>query len=132
MAKPAAKNHSELTVHLRHEEDGQLYTFRPGDPLPDWALKRIDNPYVRGTAVPDPKGASLVHAPHRAVGALPKRAEEESDEDGDSDGDESRPPENGPAASRERWAAYARTHKIEVRDAWKREDIIAACNERGV
>ncbi len=140
MAK--ATNRSEFTVHLRHHQgDGQLYSFGPGEELPDWALERITNPYVLHGETPDPSGASRVRAPRPVPRPAPRppqpprpaRDSEEGDADDDEDTslDPSRPPESGVGASREAWAQYASAHGIGVDGNWKREDIIAACKQHG-
>ena len=56
------------------------------------------------------------------------------DESADSDSDEADgpPPQSGPGASRRLWAEYAQAHDVVVEAAWKRDDIIAACQRAGI
>src|SRR5689334_21299213 len=93
----------DYAIHL-HGDDGQLHSFLPGDALPEWAAARIDNPYTRtdtDTAVGDVEEA---HEPEH--GGMP--------------------PRKGPGASRQVWQEYATSRGIDVKEDWKREDIIAA------
>lgn len=86
-------------VHLHH--DGVLHSFLPGDELPSWAAKRIDNPLTR-EATPTP---TEEHEPE-PTGGMPAKT--------------------GPGATRQAWEDYATSQGIEVDPDWKREDIIAA------
>ena len=102
----------DYAIHM-HGGNGQLYSFLPGDDLPDWAAARIDNPYTREETEP----AEVTDDPE---------VKQESDQHGDM------PPRKGPAATRQAWADYATNVKhIEVDADWKREDIIAAVDAQG-
>ncbi len=131
------KNHSDFAVHLHR--DGLLHTFRPGDPMPDWAAEMITNPYVLGGDKPDASAAAQVRAwapGHSAAGPAPAAAIDDTTDEPDADtapadGDPSRPAESGVGSTRTAWEEYARSKGIEVSADWKREDIIAACAQAG-
>ncbi|RJO74167.1 hypothetical protein D5S18_18615 [Nocardia panacis] len=103
-------------VHLHHE--GELHSFLPGDTVPEWAAERITNPH----AWEPPTGAPAVSV----------TAEEDEDADSDQGDLDGIPAQAGPGASRARWASYAVANGVAVEEAWKRDDIIAACEAAGV
>lgn len=126
------QNRSDFTVHLHR--DGVLHSFAPGQDVPDWAAKKITNPYVRGEDASDPRVPQQVTAA-RAPQPEPIPATSDAD-DPDADtapagGGLSRPPESGIGSGQPVWAEYARSKGIEVSADWKREDIIAACAKAG-
>ena len=53
-------------------------------------------------------------------------------QDGPLDHVDGPPPQGGPGASRKLWADYATANGVAVEFAWKRDDIIAACEKAGV
>jgi len=99
---------SSLVIHVSlFDETGNLHSFGPSDSVPDWARKRITNPSVWDGGHADP-------AP-----AVAKSSDEP-------------PPQGGPGASRKVWADWAARHNVDIEDAWKRDDIIEACEKAGV
>lgn len=86
---------------VHHLKDGVLHTVLPGEQFPAWAT--ITNPYLAGGKEPDADPAT-----------------------GDS-----APPQAGAGSGRDVWAAYAEQHGVKVEDGWKRDHIIAACEEAG-
>jgi len=49
-----------------------------------------------------------------------------------SSGDNDPPPLAGPGSGRARWAVYAVSHAVTIDDEMSRDEIVAACRERGV
>lgn len=99
---------ARLNVHVHvRKDDGTHEVFGPDDEVPAWAVAQITNPNVWDEAPTD-------------------RETEASEEDSEV------PPKGGPSATRERWADYAKSKGLAVRDEWKRDDIIAAMENAGL
>jgi hypothetical protein len=70
-------------------------------------------------------GGELTEAEQEAFDAL------ESDDESGASGGEA-PPKGGPGSGRDAWAAYAEANDVDVTDEMNRDDIIAACEAKGV
>lgn len=97
-------------IHLH--KDGELYSFLPGDEVPDWAAKQINNPQAWEKVADEETEPEPEPAPAEPAAVEPRPGEA--------------PPKSGAGATRQVWADYAETKGITVDPDWKREDIIAA------
>jgi hypothetical protein len=107
-----------FAVHV-HDSSGKLHSFLPGESVPEWAAKLMGPHCFTGGAAP----TSV--ASHQQ----PVTIDTAGDPGPDGDGP---PPQAGPGASRDVWAAYGQAHGVNVGEDWKRERIIAACRAAGV
>lgn len=108
-------------IHL-HDKTGELHSFLPGDELPEWADARITNPHARSDSDTESDLAAVI-----VIGAGGEGGQATTDAP-----DGTLPKQTGPGASRVKWAAYAEANGVAVQEGWKREDIIAACEQAGV
>lgn len=96
-------------VHVT-DGDGQSHQFGPDDTVPGWAAKRITNPLAwsgeDGTSEPE-EGPS-------EEGTVPI------------------PPRDGPKATAEAWAAYAKAKGFEIEGDATRKEIIEALEADGI
>lgn len=82
---------------------GNAAWFHPGDDVPAWAAKQMGSHcFANG---------------------------EDDDVEDTGDGP---PPRAGVGSGRDAWADYAQANGVEVEVDWKRDHIIAACEEAGV
>lgn len=97
----------EYAVHIT-DPKGNPVVISPGDPIPGWALDKIDaHCFVDGEK---PKAGSKAAEP-------------------DNDGP---PPQSGKGSGKDAWVAYAEANDVEVADDATKDDIIAACESAGV
>lgn len=106
---------SLITYVSLFDEAGNLHSFGPGHDVPEWARKRITNPQVWDDAAIE----TVASVPAPAASVVAPAATEP-------------PPQGGPGASRQVWADYAAANGVTVQEAWKRDDIIEACEKAGV
>ncbi len=104
-------------IHLH--KDGELFSFLPGDEVPDWAAKQIHNPQAWEEVADEPETSEPEPEPvEPAVEPQPEHTG-------------GMPPKSGAGATRQVWADYAEAQGITVDADWKREDIIAAVEKAG-
>ncbi|AXN51236.1 hypothetical protein DSM43518_04778 [Mycobacterium marinum] len=97
----------EHTVYLR-DDDGTVHSFLPGQRVPAWAAKQM-GPHCFAKDQPDEEVADFSRG-----------------------GGEGPPPRAGAGSGRGAWADYAAAHGIDVDEDWKRDQIIDACEDKGI
>lgn len=114
------------TVMLRHPDDGRLVVLRAGEDVPAWAAPRIKSHALKGddAAAVQRDAATATVAPLEAD-AHPEPADDEP-ADPAHPGKPSRP---GDTATRDAWAAYARSLGVRVTSRMTRQQIIDAVDE---
>ncbi|MEV6432577.1 hypothetical protein [Nocardia sp. NPDC051463] len=116
---------SRLVCYVYVADDGgSVHAYGPDDHVPAWAREKITNPNVW-----DSQTVAVVIGAGGGGGTLDATVSGGGPDGGKSDGP---PPQGGAGASRQKWADYATLKGVTVKESWKREDIIAACEKAGV
>ena len=132
-------------VTLRENAMVMPVSFGPGDTLPEWAAKQLENSDhlfeeakpVGEVQLPAPKDTKAVSGVVPGSGPISEPAATElgkpqqiADEDDDEEGDENEPPRRN--ASLREWAEWAPKRGIPVSEGMGRDDIIKAAEEAGL
>lgn len=116
---------STLITHVAlFDEQGFLQQFGPGDQPPAWARKKLTNPKL-WDQTPDgsePAAGGDELPPATGTGPAPVPA----------GGGDAPPPLAGNGSGRDRWAAYAAGHGVEVGEDDKRDEIVAKLREANI
>lgn len=140
-----AKLNTHVTVH---DKNGAPITFGPDVELPDWAARKISNPYVWAGDAPSTSGDvtdAPAHEVSQGVETVPEWAQllisrleaaasaaedgsvPSSDEEDQSldEATKDEPARAGRGSGLPVWQAYAKSLQVEFPDDATREDIIA-------
>lgn len=114
-----------LIAHVAlFDEKGFLQQFGPGDEPPEWACKKLTNPKLWDQAPDDsePAGGGDEPPPPAGTGSDPVPTV----------GGDAPPPLAGTGSGRDRWAAYAAGHGVQVGEDDKRDEIVAKLREANI
>lgn len=135
-------------VMLRESAMVMPVSFGPGDELPAWAAKRLENSDhlfedakpVGEVQLPAPKdskavsgvvpGSGPISEPAATELGKPQQITDEEEDAANEEADEDEPPRRN--ASLREWAEWAPKHGIPVSEGMGRDDIIKAAEEAGL